>query len=93
MASQIRVRMVVTGLVQGVFFRASTLEQAQSLGLLGSVRNREDGAVEIVAQGDAEAVEALGCWAHQGPPEAEVRTVHLNPEPLDPELLTFQIVR
>ena len=57
----------VYGLVQGVYYRHSTIQQAQRLGLHGWVRNRSDGSVEALVQGAADAVQTLIAWAHQGP--------------------------
>jgi acylphosphatase len=68
-------RFIVSGRVQGVFFRASTREQAQRLGLSGHAKNLDDGSVEVVAAGDPEAIEALADWLRQGPPLARVDTV------------------
>lgn len=66
-------RFVVTGRVQGVFFRQSARECAQRLGLAGWVRNRADGAVEgEVAGADAAALEAFRTWLQRGPPRAQV---------------------
>jgi acylphosphatase len=65
-------RFIVSGRVQGVFFRQSTLDQARSLGLDGWVRNRADGCVEGVAAGEAVALQQLRAWLHQGPPAARV---------------------
>ncbi len=65
----------VTGRVQGVFYRASTQEQAQRLGVSGYAKNLPDGSVEVLACGEAEAVEALCDWLWQGPPSARVSTV------------------
>lgn len=65
-------RWIVSGRVQGVFFRAWTREQAEELGLDGWVRNRPDGTVEVVAHGDAELVERLEGRLHEGPPAARV---------------------
>jgi len=79
-----RVHLFVSGRVQGVFFRACTQREAQSLGLVGWVRNLPDGRVEIVAQGDAEAVRALVEWSHLGPVRAEVANVDINWEETDP---------
>jgi acylphosphatase len=61
--------------VQGVFYRASTSERAEQLGLSGWVRNLDDGRVELAASGDAEAVEALVAWLWDGPPRARVTAV------------------
>ena len=69
------VRCLVAGRVQGVFFRASTREQAEQLGLSGHVRNRPDGRVEVVACGAQAAVEKLQAWLWQGPPHAQVSAV------------------
>lgn len=68
-------RFIVSGKVQGVFFRASTREQARKLGLSGHAINLDDGRVEVVAQGDVEAVEALAAWLRHGPPMARVDDV------------------
>ncbi|WP_298439320.1 acylphosphatase [uncultured Ferrimonas sp.] len=65
----------VSGKVQGVWFRASTQQQAQSLGVTGYVRNLSDGSVEILAQGGDQAVEALIDWANSGPESATVNDV------------------
>jgi acylphosphatase len=68
-------RFVVTGQVQGVFFRQSTVEQARRLSLAGWIRNREDGAVEGVASGAPEALVKLREWLGHGPPAARVAKV------------------
>ena len=69
------VRCLVAGRVQGVFFRASTREQAEQLGLSGHVCNRPDGRVEVVACGKQAAVEKLQAWLWQGPTHAQVSAV------------------
>lgn len=68
-------RFLVSGKVQGVFFRASTREQAQRLGLGGHARNLPDGRVEVLAVGDAKAIDELATWLRQGPPQARVEAV------------------
>ena len=65
----------VTGMVQGVGFRYSTVHQASRLGLTGYVRNLWDGTVEVVAEGRAEQLQQLERWLHRGPPGAVVRRV------------------
>jgi acylphosphatase len=70
-----RVRAIVTGRVQGVAYRASTVFEARALGVTGWVRNRPDGAVELEAQGDEEGVAALLAWCAHGPPAARVNGV------------------
>lgn len=69
---------IVTGRVQGVFFRASTAEKAEQLGLRGSVRNLSSGDVEVIVVGADAAVDALVAWLWQGPPAAEVVSVSIE---------------
>lgn len=68
-------RFTVTGQVQGVFFRQSTVEQARKLGLAGWVRNRSDGAVEGIASGTDDSLEQLRTWLAHGPSTARVESV------------------
>jgi acylphosphatase len=68
--NRVCIRALVRGTVQGVFFRASTKSKADELGVTGWVRNRSDGSVEFLAQGEASAVNVLVEWARQGPPMA-----------------------
>lgn len=68
-------RFLVEGKVQGVFFRASTREQALRLGLRGWARNLPDGRVEVVAAGEERAIDALAQWLEDGPPSARVDAV------------------
>ena len=70
-----RVRVVVTGRVQGVWFRDSCREQARALRVGGWVRNRADGAVEAEFEGPRAAVDRMVAWCHDGPPRARVDTV------------------
>lgn len=65
-------RFVVSGKVQGVFFRASTREQALGLDLRGYAKNLPDGRVEVLAAGSDAALDALAAWLRQGPPAARV---------------------
>jgi len=65
----------VHGRVQGVFYRQSTVRQAQQLGLRGYARNNPDGTVTIEAEGPAAGLDALEAWCHQGPPAARVDQV------------------
>jgi acylphosphatase len=86
----IRRRAVVQGNVQGVFFRDSTRQRAQAAGVHGWVRNRDDGAVEAVLEGPAEAVEQVLRFLREGPRRAEVRNVQISEEP--PEgLSSFEV--
>ncbi len=72
---QICVRCVVTGRVQGVFFRASTERKARQLGVTGYAINLPDGSVEVLACGETPAVEQLKQWLWTGPPASQVRDV------------------
>jgi acylphosphatase len=71
-------RVIVSGRVQGVFFRDSTRRSAESRGVAGWVRNREDGTVEAWFEGDAEAVDAMVAWTRSGPSRAEVEDVQVD---------------
>lgn len=70
-----RARVRVDGRVQGVFYRQSTMEMAQELGLGGWVRNLPDGSVEALFEGEAGRVEQAVAWCRQGPPRASVSGV------------------
>lgn len=76
----IRKRVVVHGLVQGVFFRDSVRRHAVGTGVGGWVRNNRDGRVEAVFEGDAEAVERLVTLCHEGPRGARVDRVDVFEE-------------
>ena len=68
----------ISGRVQGVWFRAWSAEQAIALGLRGWVRNRRDGTVEMLLQGEAAAIERMIGLARQGPPAARVERVEIE---------------
>ena len=68
----------ITGRVQGVGYRMYMVRQARELGLSGWVRNRQDGSVEALVQGAAQAVEAIVTWARRGPPSAVVTDVKVS---------------
>ena len=71
-------KMLITGKVQGVGYRAAFAAQARMLGLAGWVRNRRDGAVEACVSGTQPAEEAIVAWAQQGPPAAQVKQVQVS---------------
>jgi acylphosphatase len=75
--------LIVRGRVQGVGFRYAAVEQGRRLALAGWARNLPDGAVEVVAAGEGEAVERLVAWCRQGPPSARVTTVERSEGPQD----------
>jgi len=79
----VRRRVVVHGRVQGVFFRDSCQRIASSAGVTGWVRNRNDGAVEAVFEGEPDAVDRMVAWSRQGPRRAEVTDVEVAQE--DPQ--------
>ncbi len=70
-----RARIIVSGRVQGVFFRDSTRREATRAGLTGWVRNLPDGRVEALFEGDEAAVQHLVDWCRRGPPDARVEQV------------------
>lgn len=72
-------RFLVSGRVQGVFFRASTRERARQLGLTGHALNLEDGRVEVLAYGHDGVLDELRAWLQQGPPAADVTSVESVP--------------
>jgi acylphosphatase len=86
-----KVRAVVLGRVQGVWFRANTMQEAKLLGVRGYARNLPDGSVEIVAEGEASAVDALITWAREGPPLAVVREVRVEELDYEEEYPNFGI--
>jgi acylphosphatase len=72
-----RAHLVVSGRVQGVFYRQSTVDEARRRGLTGWVRNLPDGRVEAEAEGERREVEALVAWCRTGPPAARVEGVEV----------------
>lgn len=75
-----RVHLRIHGYVQGVSFRYYAQQQARSLGLAGWVRNCSDGTVELVVEGESDAVEQLARWAQRGPSMADVERVDRSEE-------------
>jgi len=88
----IRRHVIVSGRVQGVWFRESTRREAERLGLAGWVRNLPDGNVEAVFEGPVHAVDEVTAWCHHGPSGARVTSVAPRSEP--PEgLKGFRVLR
>ncbi len=79
----IRRRVIVHGRVQGVFFRDTARRMAESTGVAGGARNRDDGTVEAVFEGEPDAVEAMVAWAGEGPPGAAVARLETFDEPVE----------
>ena len=90
---QTRIHATISGTVQGVFYRASTQNEAKKLDLTGYVRNLDNGDVELEAQGDGHAVDTLIEWCRQGPPDAEVTRVMSEVVSLVPGEGVFEIRR
>jgi acylphosphatase len=86
MAAIVRKRVVVDGVVQGVFFRAATQREAATLGVKGWVRNLPDGRVEAVFEGEQGAVDSAVAWSRTGPERAVVTSVEVTEE--EPEGLS-----
>jgi acylphosphatase len=82
----------IAGRVQGVGFRWSALAEARRRDVSGWVRNRSDGSVEALVQGDPAAVAAYVAWLHDGPPGARVTSVEIDEIPPDPALSDFTIL-
>ena len=88
---QLRAHVIVHGRVQGVWFRASTKDEADRLGVTGWVRNLPDGSVEAVFEGDKKKVEEIVGWCHRGPSGANVSKVEIVWEPYRSEDSYFDI--
>ena len=88
----IRVKLIIQGRVQGVWFRDSTRREAMGLGVNGWVKNRRDGSVEVLAEGPEERVKQLVTWCHHGPSYARVTDVHQTKEAGQGEFDSFDIV-
>ncbi|MDD3581091.1 MAG: acylphosphatase, partial [Desulfobacca sp.] len=89
---RVRARVLIQGMVQGVFFRASTRDEARRYGVDGWVRNLRGGGVEALLEGPRQAVEQVIAWCHQGPPHAVVQEVKIQWEPYVGDQAGFQIV-
>ena len=90
----LRRHLIVSGRVQGVFFRASTQKTAQSLGLTGWVQNLPDGRVEIMAEGAEGELARLESWCHDGPLLARVSSVEvITAEAATGEFGSFSVKR
>ena len=86
-------RVLVSGRVQGVGYRASTRQKAIALGILGWVRNLPDGRVEAMIQGEATPIDSMMKWFYEGPPAANVTAVETEQQPIESSFETFEIRR
>jgi len=86
-----RAHLIVTGRVQGVFFRHNTNKEANRLGLTGWVRNLPSGDVEVIAEGEKAVVEELIAWCHRGPSMARVDNVAVTWETYTGEFSGFSV--
>jgi acylphosphatase len=87
----VRANLIISGEVQGVFFRANTRDKAVDLGLKGWVRNLVDGRVEVVAEGERERIEQLIEFCREGSPGAEVEDIEIKWEKAKNEFAGFDI--
>jgi acylphosphatase len=89
---QKRVQMVISGRVQGVYFRASAQREARQLGVTGYIRNRPDGSVEIIAEGEEDLIKGLSLWVQKGPTTARVDKVETRWRSYTGEFSDFRIL-
>ncbi len=87
-----RVHLFVKGRVQGVFFRAAAQREARRLGITGWVKNRNDGSVEILAEGEEDSIKEIVGWANHGPSAARVDQVDVRWRGYTGEFAEFAIV-
>jgi acylphosphatase len=87
----LRALVIIHGIVQGVFFRASTRDEAIRIGVGGWVRNLPDSTVEALFEGEKKKVEEILGWCHKGPPGAQVSKVDVFWEPYKGEYHRFDI--
>ena len=91
METPVRAHVIISGRVQGVFFRVETQRAAKRFGVLGWVRNKPDGNVEAVFEGQQSAVDAVLQWCHEGPNLAVVENVDLKWQDFTGEYKRFDI--
>jgi len=86
-----KVHVIISGRVQGVWFRADTKDKAEQLGIGGWVRNTTDGKVEAVFEGDEENIKEMLDWCRHGPPSAKVENVKVKRQPASNDFDQFSI--
>jgi len=87
-----RIRIIVTGKVQGVFFRQSLKIKAKQNDIFGWVKNLKDGRVEAILEGNEEKINRIIEWAHGGPANARVEDVEIHNEKFNAEFLKFDVL-
>jgi acylphosphatase len=87
-----QLHLMVRGRVQGVYFRASTQREARRLGLTGWVKNRSDGSVEVLAEGEETSIRELYSWAQKGPSAARVDRVDTRWRSFTGDFADFRVV-
>ena len=90
--AQKRVQLLIRGRVTGVYFRAAAQREARRLGMTGWVKNRPDGCVEMVAEGDEDTIKEIVNWSHHGPSAARVDHVDVRWRGYTGEFSDFRIV-
>jgi len=93
MKTGLRVHLLVSGKVQGVFFRLNTKNKAEELGIFGWVKNLSDGKVEILVEGEKERIEELIKWVKKGPLFAKVKELEVEQREFKGEFNFFEIKR
>ncbi len=91
MKESARVHAIISGLVQGVFFRMETKHAADGFGVTGWVRNLADGTVEAVFEGTRSQVEAIVAWCRKGPPHARVDDIRIDWQEYRGEFSEFRV--
>lgn len=91
MADNVRVRLIIHGRVQGVFYRLKTQQAAERIGVTGWVRNLPDGTVEALVEGGREDVAALVDWCRQGPPMSRVDDIRITDQAFSGEFDRFSV--
>jgi acylphosphatase len=89
----IRAELVITGRVQGVFYRGSAQDEAERLGLTGEIANLPDGSVDAVVEGPKAQLEAFIAWCRRGPPSARVEEVRVKWAEAKGEFRSFRVTR
>lgn len=92
MENKVRAHAIITGKVQGVFFRLETRHAAGGFGVVGWVRNKMDGSVEALFEGEEADVKAMLAWCQTGPPRARVKQVDVDWREYTGEFETFDVI-